>query len=235
MANGMNDTNTSLDPNDPWASARPTWLPSIEEYRTPAEDWAAFTSGMQPFWSTRAPLADVGRNLQARYLLGAPQMAESGATPTFAQYLSDYPTAVRSGPVITSPMGKTFSTTPDSMPSYMAFRNPNELRQRAREAAAAATTATGPYLAELDPGTAEWNRRAWLSGQFGANAANAAANQRAVASLLALQRPSGVGGGVYRGQMATAIRNAIDNLYQQRLAQGAPKETFLDWYIRKTD
>ena len=109
-----------------------------------------------------------------------------------------------------------------------------ELRRRAQEAATAATEAPGPYLAALDPGTQEWNRRAWLASQFGADAPGAQANQLAVANLMALRRPEAQGGGTYRGRMADAIRGAMSRLQQQRINRGAPRESFLDWYLDKT-
>ena len=197
---------------------RPTWLPSIEEYRTPEEDWARLTSQIQPFWSTRAPIADIGQNLQARYLLGAPYMAEHGFTPSFSQFLKDYPQTMAAEP---------------TYPAYSAYPGGlEEIRRRAGEAARASVQATGPYLAGAAAGTSEWNRRAWLASQFGSDAAQAASNQMRVANLLALQRE---GGGTYRGRMADSIRNAISNLYQQRLNVGEARESFLDWYLRETE
>ena len=66
---------------DPFIKGRPTWLPSIDEYRTPQEHWESFAAAQQPFWSTRAPLTDVAKNLQARYALSTPYRAQEG-TPT---------------------------------------------------------------------------------------------------------------------------------------------------------
>ena len=201
---------------------RPSWLPGTDEYRTPEEDWARLTSRVQPFWSTRAPMADIGQNLQARYLLAAPSMAASGATPSFSQFLVDYP--------------QTMATNP-AYPAYVAGSayqpgGLDELRRRARDAARASAQAPGIYLSEAAAGTPEWNKRAWLSSQFGPDSAQAASNQMRVANLLALQRQ---GGGAYRGRMADAIRNAMGNLYQQRLNVGEPRESFLDWYLSQTD
>ena len=218
MANGSNEFAQWGAAEFGGIPSRPAWLPSIEEYRTPEEDWSRLTSRMQPFWSTRAPMADVGQNLQARYLLGAPYMAEQGATPSFGQFLSDYP--------------QTMSADP-TYPAYSAYPGGlEEIRRRAGEAARASVQATGPYLAEAAAGTPEWNRRAWLASQFGSGAEQAASNQMRVANLLALQRQ---GGGTYRGRMADAIRSSMGNLYQERLNVGEARESFLDWYLRETD
>ena len=201
---------------------RPSWLPSIDAYRTPKEDWARLTSQAQPFWQTRAPLEDLGARLRARYLLGAPEMDVAGYTPTFSQYLQDYP-----------------GSYTGSTPAYMTRATDTplaELQNRARAAARASVTAPGVYLAEAPPGEPgsaaqqEFNRRAWLSAQFSGSGGEQAQNRMRVANLLALQRS---GGGAYTGQMADAIRNAMNNMYQQRLNEGAPRESFLDWYVSR--
>ena len=201
--------------------ARPTWLPSLEEYRTPQEEWQAFESTMDPFWSTRAPMEDVAQNLSARYLMGAPAIAATGATPTFSQYLGAYP-----GTMAQTPAGESAAT----YPTWYA-QTPEALRSRAIDAATASTTPTGTYLEGASPGSDEFNRRAWLSSQFGQGAQNRTGNLRQVANLLALQR---TGGGMHRGGMANAIRNAMSNMYQQRINVGEPKESFLDWYLAQT-
>jgi hypothetical protein len=201
-------TPTATD--DRFAAGRPTWLPSIAAYRTPEEDWKAFQSQQQPFWSVRAPMRDVGQNLRSRYLLAAPAMAQQpGVQPTFERFLGDWRgTAGGADPAL--------------------------LRQRAWEAAAAATQPVGQYLTQYAPESEDWNRRAWLYSQFGSGAESAMANQLGVAQMLAVQRGPEAGGGVYRGQMADAIRNAMANLYQQRQNVGRPKESFLDWYLQQT-
>ena len=201
--------------------ARPDWLPDLAAYRTPQEEWQAFQSTMDPFWSTRAPMEDVAQNLSARYLMGAPEIAATGATPTFTDYLSAYP-----GTMARDAAGAAAGT----YPTWYA-ETPEALRARAIAAATASTTPTGTYLEGVAPGSEEFNRRAWLSSQFGQDAQNRTGNLRQVANLLALQRP---GGGMYQGNMANAIRNAMGNLYQQRINQGQPKESFLDWYLAQT-
>jgi len=215
---------------------RPAALGTLEDYRTPGEDWSRFMSQAQPFWSTRAPMSDIGQRLRARYLLAAPGMAEQGGiSPSFGQFLSDYPGRFATG------TDQTFAGYGAAAPPTAGgvARNPAqelaELRLRAGQAAEAATTAPGAYMAgtseTIDP--VEFRRRAWLSQQFGADAGAQAAmeNQMRVANLLALQRQ---GGGAYRGRMADAIRSAMSNLYQQRQNVGAPRENFLQWYLDQT-
>ena len=207
---------------------RPSWLPSIDAYRTPDEDWRMLTSQAQPFWQTRAPLEDLGERLRARYLLSAPEMATlQNVSPTFSQYLQDYP-------------GSYTGATPAYMTRATTANTPlAELQNRARAAARASVTAPGVYLAETPPGAPgsaaqqEFNRRAWLSAQFAGTGSEQAQNRMRVANLLALQRSPEAGGGAYTGQMASAIRNAMQNLYQQRLNAGAPRESFLDWYVSR--
>lgn len=212
---------------DPWSYGRPSWVPDITEYRTPGQEWGAFLSQQQPFWSTRAPMRDVGENLMARYMLSAPYMAETGASPTFTQYIGDYPQTT--GAAATYPeYGFQYGADPAQALT--------ELRRRAGEAAQAAVEAPGQYLSGETVGTPEWNRRAWLAAQFGeaAGAQASAENQRAVANLLALRKPEEQGGGMYRGQMASAIRGAMARMQQHRINTGAPSESFLDWYLTQT-
>ena len=213
--------------------ARPEALGTLDPYRTPQEDWDRFLSQAQPFWTTRTPMSDIGQRLRARYVLAAPEMVTQNVTPTFGQYLSDYPSRFGVDP--------TFASYGAAAPMYPGevARTPaeelEELRSRAREAARAATTAPGAYMAGVVPETEDFRRRAWLASQFGADAdsATAQANQMRVANLLALQRPGRRD--PYRGQMASAIRNAMANLYQQSLNVGAPRENFLNWYLQQTD
>ena len=207
---------------------RATALGPLDAYRTPQEDWMRFMSQAQPFWSTRAPMADIGQRLRARYLLAAPDMLEQEKTPSFGQFLSDFPGRFGGG------VGYGAGADPVTGAEVSPQMELEELRARATEAARAATTAAGEYMAGVQPETPEFRRRAWLQAQFGGE--DAAQNQMAVANLLALQR--GRGGlakrDPYRGRMADAIRNAMTNLYQQRLNVGAPRENFLNWYLQQT-
>ena len=211
---------------------RPTWLPSEEEFRTPEEEFARFTAGQKPFWSVRAPMRDVGERLRARYLLAAPEMGELGTTPTFGQFLRDYPGTMAAQP---------------NVPSYMAWPGaeatpegyaPLSLRERAQEAALAATTPQGEYLSKYAPETRDWNRRAWMAQEFGPEGEESMRNQLRVAQMLATQRPTTgeAAPRYYQGGMGEAIRNAVSRMYQQRVYgdEGAPRETFLDWYLGQT-
>mgnify|MGYP003134081576 CR=1 FL=1 len=210
---------------------RPEALGTLDPYRTPEEDWDRLLSQSQPFWTTRTPMEDIGQRLRARYLLAAPEMITQNVRPSFGQYLSDYPGRFGADP--------TFASYGAAAPMYQdeVARTPAEelaeLRSRAREAAQAATTAPGIYAAGAVPETDEFRRRSWLASQFGLDADSAQANQLRVANLLALQRPGERD--PYRGQMASAIRNAMSNLYQQRLNVGAPRQNFLNWYLQQTD
>ena len=177
-------------------------------FRTPAEDWARLQTGMRPFWQERAPMQDLATRMLGRYYLGAPYASTAARpSPTFADYLSQY-----SGS----------ATAP-------AMANLETLRDRAREAAQASTFVGGPdaYVAAAqDP--EQFARRGVYASLFGQDAENQAANQLAVAQTLAMQRE---GGGTYRGRMADAIRNAMQGVQRYRTAQGAPRESFLDWYL----
>ena len=199
------------DTSDPYQYGRPTWLPDADLYRTPAEEWQAFTTPQLPFWSTRVPMADYGQRLRARYALGAPAMAER-TDPTFRGFLSDYANVDSTGG------GYTWADDPT-------------LRTRALLASQAATQAPGDYLTGT-PGTADWNQRAWYLANFGGTSEEAAQNQMRVANLLALQR-GGTAGGQHQGAMANAIRAANEAMYRSRFAEGAPRESFLNWYVQQ--
>ena len=223
MANDFSAYQGTTDPTT-GVFTRPSWMEDMEAYRTPQQDWSRFMRQVQPFWQTRVPMADLGQRLQARYLLGAPAMAQQGAMqPSFSQFLQDYPTQFTAGAA--APL---YSARYDATPAQELA----ELRSRAALAAEAATTAPGAYLAGVTPGTADFNRRAWYAAQFGSDAENAAANQLAVANLLATRRPGGAS--AYTGQMGDAIRRAMTNLYQQRSDAGQPQENFLSWYLAQT-
>jgi hypothetical protein len=225
MANGFEDwSGWGITPQPGMAGdlpARPEAMGSLDDYYRPEDDWARFYSQLQPFWSIRAPMQDIGQNLRARYLLAKTGMPGS---QTFGQFLSDAPSM--------------YGETPEYLPYQAASLQ--ELRQRAATAAEAATVPSQMFTARtragetVTPESPEFYRRAWLAQQFGDEAGNElqAQNQMRIANLLALQ-----GGGTrnYRGGMANAIRSAMANLYQHRLNVGAGRETFLDWYLQQTD
>ena len=188
----------------------------IDAFRSPAEDWARLQTGMRPFWQQRAPMQDFATRMMGRYYLGAPYEATADRpNPTFADYLSKY-------------------ATPQPVYSYGYSPGPTmadleTLRERAREAAQASTFVGGPaayVAASQDP--REFARRSSYASLFGQDAENQAANQLAVAQMLAVQQE---GGDPYRGTMANAIRNSLQRIQQHRGAQGAPRESFLDWYL----
>ena len=121
-------------------------------------------------------------------------------------------------------------------PGYFATQPTGEttsLRGRATEAAKAAGMDPGAYVATYQQGTPGFDRAAWLAEQFNpvANAQRAQQNQLAVANMLALQRR---GGGQTTGMMASAIRNAMARLQQQRANVGDPSGSFLNWYLGQT-
>ena len=58
--------------------------------------------------------------------------------------------------------------------------------------------------------------------------------QQDVATMLALQRPGEAYQGAYRGNMATAIRAAMQEMYQGRISAGEQPEDFLSWYLGAT-
>ena len=226
---------------------RPTWMEDAAYYRSPAEHWAAFTSNIQPFWQTLAPLREKSKSMFAEYALAAPYMAQAGVPTHFGQFIQDYPGLYggpgqqpRPAPVppATGGYGGYIPGPgygpPSATGTYRA--NYEEMIRRANEAARAATQPPGSYLdptvAGLDlntpEGLAEWNKRAWYVSQFGLGAEDAYANQRAVANLVALQKP---GGGRHQGAMATAIRDAMARLQQQRANVGAPRESFLSYIL----
>ena len=198
----------------------PSYLPGPFAFDDPAADFRRFASQQPQFFQRQRGLSDWNQRMQARYLLDAPYMSTgSGNDPSYFDYLTQ-----STSPSTPAP-GTSFGFNP-STANYEA------LVMQAREAARAGTTAPGVYLDEANLGNqADFNRRAWLSSQFAGE--NAAANQMAVAKLLALQRNRGATepAQAYSGQMGQAIRGAMNTLYQNRLNQGAPKESFLDWYL----
>ena len=188
-------------------------------FRTPAEDWARLQTGMRPFWQQRAPMQDLGSRMLGRYYLGAPyEVTAEQSNPTFADFLTRY--------------GSTATGTP-------AMQTLEKLRERARLAAQASVYpgGSGAYIAAAAPGDEEdFRRRSVYASLFGSDAENQAANQMAVAQMLAMQRTDPTTGAAldpYRGRMGDAIRRALQGVQQYRATQGAPRESFLDWYLQR--
>jgi hypothetical protein len=200
------------------------------EFITPQEEWEQFRTQFAPGWRRQAALEDTQRRLQSRYMLSRPYMdlvksATAGVPPrdpTFYDYLSD-PSGV-SGRV-----------------STLAG-----LRTRAGIAAKAAGLTQQEfgeqYMPEAGGGTGwetDFNRAAWHRRQLAGGGA-----QKNIATMLALQRPDiadptdtalpSTSGGAYRGNMAAAIRSAMGDVYQARLAKGGMPSDFLSWYLGAT-
>jgi hypothetical protein len=195
---------------------RPGWLPAREW--TPAEDWARITGRQAPYWEARQPMRQLGQRLQARYLLGAPEMFETQTgEPTFQDYIG----YGESGNALT--------------PGSMAWRagTYDDLLARARAAAAATRDPAGEYMSAFVPETDPWRQAAWYTGMFnpmgGGGSQAAVANQLAVATLLAQQQRGG--GGAYTGALGRAISQAMENVQQYRQDLGDPQGSFLDWYL----
>ena len=192
---------------------------NIAAFRTPAEDWARLQTGMRPFWQERAPMQDLGSRMLGRYYLGAPyEVTAEQPNPTFADFLTRYSTPGT-----------------DALPQP-AMQNLATLRDRARLAAQASMYpgGSGAYLAAATP--EDFAQRSVYASLFGSDAENQAANQMAVAQMLAMQRVHPTTGAAldpYRGRMGDAIRRALQGVQQYRATQGAPRESFLDWYLQR--
>ena len=208
---------------------RESWLPPMEW--TPAQEWAKITARQDPYWETRAPMRQLGTQLQARYLLGAPRMGQEdwGREPTFEDYIGSFiggqpeGDPVRASDSLAHPWTVT---TPGANP-YEA------LMHRARAAAEATRQPMGEYMAGFTPDTDAWRTAAWYGSQFNplqAQRGAAEANQLAVATLLAQQR-QGAGAVPYTGAMGSAIADAVAAQQQYQQDIGRPTGSFLDWYV----
>jgi hypothetical protein len=207
---------------DEWI--RPDFLPPTEW--SPQEEWDLITGSQAPYWEARQPMRQLGQRLQARYLLGEPQhMKLLGAgEPTFRDYVGGW-------------IGDRALNRPGSWEADTY----ETLLERAQEAARATRLGAGEYMAGFESDTDPWREAAWYTGAFnptgGLGAAQAHANQLAVATMLAQQRqrPTGdlaLGGrGAYGGAMGRAIAAAMQNVQQYRQQLGDPQGSFLDWYL----
>jgi hypothetical protein len=201
---------------------RPSWLPAVDW--TPAQEWGRITGRQDPFWEARRPMEQLGERLQARYLLGAPEMARAGQQwdvgPGFEDYVGGFMGAAPSG----------FEAVP-GFEDYRA-RTYQDLLSRATLAAEATRQPMGEYMSGFTPQTDPWRTAAWYGGMFNPMAAgqqSAAANQLAVATLLAQQRQGS--GTPYTGAMGRSIASALAQQQRYRQDIGKPAGTFLDWYL----
>ena len=207
----------------------PGYLAGKFAYDTPEDDFRRFASQQPQFFQRQRGLNEWNDRMRARYMLdttAAPGTAGFEGGPVGSSYF-DYLTNAA------TPYG--VGSEPAYGPSMQSY---GALVAQAREAAEAGRTAPGAYIGDADLAqNSEFLRRSWLSNQFAGD--DGAANQFAVANLLAQQRNRGQSSvpgqtGAYSGQMAQAIQNAMSTLYQNRRNVGAPKETFLDWYLSAT-
>jgi hypothetical protein len=200
-------------PASPYTSAETDWWEGFtggREYITPEEEWQQFRTRFAPGWRRQAALGDIQQGLQSRYMLERPYMA----MPVSATAESGYrePTFMD---YLEAPGAKTVG----------------QLRNRAAAAAAAAGLSGQEFASTYTPETEEFNRAAWYRRQLAGQGA-----QQGIATMLALQRPdiADKPGGAYRGHMASAIRSAMGDVYQSRLATGKTPSDFLSWYLGKT-
>jgi hypothetical protein len=205
--------------------AYPAGLPVMDYWgaRTPREDWERFAADLPGDPRYRRGWASMMPRLEGRYMLAqpfmgtAPEGEDVTATPygtSFAQFLSDFQPPI--------PTGYNDSYY---APSYRAH-SLAALQQRARQASAAAMASE--VEATQFGGSPQMTA---YYGMFGQPAESAYANQMAVAQMLARQRQ---GGGQYRGRLGDAIGRAVASMARGRQAVGAPKTSFLDWYLGQT-
>ena len=194
------------------------------EYLTPEEEFGQIRGRMSPYWRKQAPMEDVGQRMRARYTLDRPYMsaitdpAAAGGFrgPSFIDYMAE-PTGVSGS--------AGWGTSVD-----MA-----NLRSRAQTAADIAALSSGEFTDQYGPGGTvgtEFPLAAWYRMQFGGQGGRQM--QQDVATMLALQRPGEAYQGAYRGNMATAIRAAMQEMYQGRISAGEQPEDFLSWYLGAT-
>jgi hypothetical protein len=177
------------------------------QMRTPTQDWQQFMLGVAPGMQ-RAPLQQMGNQLQARYALAQPFL---GDEPSFAGFLAG------------GPAGQADYDT---------------LRARAQSAANIAELSRQDYANQLmqagGPGTEAGRRLAMQAANFNPLQGGSTGNQAAIANMLAMQRGQGQTG-TYQGAMGNAIQRAMNAMYTARQAQGYDPNTFLNWYMGMTN
>ena len=201
------------DSFSPYTSAETDWWEGFtggREYITPEEEWQQFRTRFAPGWRRQAALGDIQQGLQSRYMLERPYMAMP---------VSD-----------TAESGYREPTFMDYLEAPGA-KTTGQLRKRATAAAAAAGLSGTDFANTYTPETEDFNRAAWYRRQLAGQGA-----QQGIATMLALQRPdiADKPGGAYRGHMASAIRSAMGDVYQSRLATGKTPSDFLSCYLGKT-
>ena len=183
----------------------------IEDYYTPQQQFSHFATGIRPQWQYRQPLADIQNRVQQRYMLGYPGSTVAGQAPAFNNNFRDFLGQVNPG-------------------AYA--QDPATLRQRAQQAANIAGMTSAQLATDYAPGSAGFNQAAWYRMMYGGD--ESLQNQMGLVNLLSSQRPAEMGGGEYTGRMSSAIQNMLSELYNARVAGGAPGENFLQWYLDRT-
>lgn len=175
------------------------------QMRTPSQDWQQFMLGVAPGMQ-RAPLQQMGNQLQARYALAQPFMSD----PSFAGFLAS---------------GQT------GQADYNTLR---ERAQTAANVAELSQEAYANQLMQAGGPTSDAGRRlAIQAATFNPLQGGSTGNQAAIANMLAMQR--GQGQGTYQGAVGNAIQRAMNAMYTARQAQGYDPNTFLNWYMGMTN
>jgi len=155
--------------------------------------------------------------------------------PLMQQYYLQSPTMAQPG-----------GSFADFMGSYTQPGLEN-MRQLAQRASAIANLTPGQFMQYVDPQTDYTGPAIGTAalGQIGAlddaqrlmyrqiygTGEGSEQNRRQLANMLAMQR--GSGGGMYGGILGQAIQGAMNELYDQLIAQ-QPGANFLDWYLGRT-
>ena len=159
--------------------------------------------------------------LMQQYYLGAPTMAQPGGS--FADFMGSY---TQPGLANMRQSAQRASAIANLTPGqFMQYVDP----QDAYTGPAIGTTAMG-QIGALDDAQRLMYRQIYGTGE------GSEQNRRQLANMLALQRtPTAEGqpGGMYGGIMGQAIQGAMNELYDQLIAQ-QPGANFLDWYLGRT-
>ena len=207
---------------------------------TPEQEFAAYaTTAFRPGPSRlRSAAYNVRDPMLQAYYLAQPMMMGDATTGPYGGF-RDWMQSAVSDPGYTGAFGQAAQ---------------GAMRTRAQQAAVAAgmpgaqffqyldpqADYTGPEITEaqrlsleaMSPEQLLMYRQRYGTGE------QAAANQAALANMLALQRTAvpgqaGPGRGFYGGEMGRAITSAMGELRGQLLARD-PERNFLDWYLQRT-